>query len=76
MWDQSCHRVWDYPVNGDKSVTLQHKVGGVAGARDKAQRSVILMEKVRQERWDNPSSPPPEPILYRQPTKADLRNDT
>lgn len=29
MWDQNCHRLWDYPVNGDKLVKLQHQVGGV-----------------------------------------------
>lgn len=55
MWDQSCHRVWDYPVNGDKSVMLQHKVGGLAEARDGAQRSVIHVEG-HHESQDNPSS--------------------
>ena len=49
MWDQSCHQVWDYPVNGDKSVMLQHKVGGVVEARDGAQRSGIPMYKVAKK---------------------------
>lgn len=63
MWDQSCHQVWDYPVNGGKSVMLQHKVGGVAEARDGAQRSRIPMYNVAKKVRIIPvvRSPPPPP---------------
>lgn len=68
VWDQSCHQVWDYPVNGGKSVMLQHKVGGVAEARDGAQRSRIPMynvaKKVRIIPVVRSPPPPPPPSLF------------